>query len=246
MARVLLPSIWVDVYAGAGIPAGTPVRVTNTGRQAVLLQAQQAVPVASFVGEVGLPIPPGASFVVGTGEPGIWVFGYGSVEVELIAPGLQAQDGLWDGRQFRMNYRYSVGNGSNVALQFTAPCDFILKSQRCSGTLGDIQVDAYAGSTSASTFIAVPVRGLHLTTRRPAPTYSARISVAAATTPTITGGSIVETFDCYAGTGSRIVATVSDAVDWRILPAGSYYLKLTNTGNGTATGVYSLMWEELP
>ena len=42
MARVLLPSIWVDVYAGAGIQVGTPVRVTNTGQQTVLLQAQQA------------------------------------------------------------------------------------------------------------------------------------------------------------------------------------------------------------
>lgn len=246
MARVLLPSIWVDVYAGAGIPVGTPVRVTNTGRQTVLLQAQQAAPVASFVGEVGLPIPPGASFVVGTGEPGIWVFGYGSVEVELIAPGLQAQDGLWDGRQFRMNYRYSVANASNAALKFTAPCDFILKSQRCAGTLGDIQVDAYAGSTSADVFSTVSVRGLHLTSRRPAPAHTALVTVGAATAPTISGGSIVETFDCYAGTGSRIVATVADAVDWRILPAGTYFLKLTNTGNGTATGVFSLMWEELP
>lgn len=91
-----------------------------------------------------------------------------------------------------------------------------------------------------------PIRGLHLTSRRPSPAHTALVTIGAATAPTIRGGSIVETFDCYAGTGSRIVATVADAVDWRILPAGTYFLKPANMSNGTATGVFSLMWEELP
>ena len=32
----------------------------------------------------------------------------------------------------------------------------------------------------------------------------------------------------------------------RGLPAGSYYLRLENVTNNTATGVYALVWEERP
>lgn len=246
MQRIPLTGAWQDVCALSGIPVGTPVRVTCTGLYTVLIQAQQAAPTPSFVGEVGLPLRPGDSLTVGTGEPGLWVFGQGAVEVTRVAPDADANDGLWDGRQFRMDYRYSIAQGGTATLRFTAPCDFILKSQRCAGTYGDIKVDAYAGSTSTGSYSAVSPRGLNLTTRRPTPLHTAQVSLAVATDAVISGGAVVETFDCYAGTASRITSTVSNAVDWRVLPAGTYHLRLQGMSNGNSTGVFSLMWEEIP
>lgn len=246
MQRIPLTGAWQDVYAASGIPVGTPVQLTCTGLYTVLAQAQQAAPTPSFVGEVGLPLRPGESLVVGTGEPGLWVYGTGAVQVQRIAPDTDANDGLWDGRQFRMNYRYAVAEAAAVTVRFTAPCDFILKSQRCAGTAGDVRIDAYAGSTSTGAYTAVASRGLHLTARRPVPLYTGQVSITVSTDAVVSNGALVETFDCYAGTGPRVIATVTDAVDWRVLPAGTYYLRITGVSNGTSAGVFSLMWEELP
>lgn len=92
-----------------------------------------------------------------------------------------------------------------------------------------------------------------MTTRR-APFYTSQITVTTHTTPVALGSSI-NTTGATRTDLSRVVAANSTAQQQSVsggtqsergLPAGTYYVRLHSFGNGNATGVYSLIWEERP
>lgn len=62
----------------------------------------------------------------------------------------------------------------------------------------------------------------------------------------ISGGEEVEVIRVLAASSGGHAQTVSGANNNpRMLPAGVYYLKLENTENSNAVGVYAIEWEEL-
>lgn len=169
--------------------------------------------------------------------------GFGRLRVD------QAQTGFFEGREFRTFYEFSIASGASVTLKFSCPVDFILFAQRLSVDAGAIRLSAITGATESTPFsTAMPVIGKNrMASRRqyPGGYYAAQATIANG--GTITGGTVVEVVRVVAAGATAQQSTVGgQTADERGLAAGAYYLKIENISNGTATGVYSLFWEERP
>lgn len=155
-----------------------------------------------------------------------------------------AQTGFFEGREFRSFYEFSIPSGQSVVLKFTSPVDFILFQQNLDVDASSVKFTAEIGGTEGGSFATpLPVIGKNRMASRPAPHYAPKVAIT--TGGTYTGGTVVEVVRVVSSGATAQQATVGAQIsDERGLPAGSYYLRLTNIGNGTATGVYSLIWEE--
>lgn len=155
-----------------------------------------------------------------------------------------AQTGFFEGREFRSFYEFSIPAGQSVVLKFTSPVDFILFQQSLDVDSSSVKLTAEIGGTEGGTFsVALPVIGKNRMASRPAPHYVPKVTISSG--GTYTGGTILEVVRVVSAGATAQQATVGAQIsDERGLPAGSYYLRLANFGNGAATGVYSLIWEE--
>jgi hypothetical protein len=60
----------------------------------------------------------------------------------------------------------------------------------------------------------------------------------------VTGGTLLDVFQVNSGNKSDSVSGgSSDPIG---MPAGTYYISISNIGNQTATGVFKARWEERP
>lgn len=152
--------------------------------------------------------------------------------------------GFFEGRQFRAYYDISLGAGASLVIKFTSPSNFILESQNLSVTTDQLMLQVMTGGTPGGVFgTVVPVIGKNRMTEVPTPVYVSGVSIT--TGGTITGGTEVDKLRVSAiGTGANQGTVGTQVGDSRGLPAGTFYLKFTNYGNGTAIGLYSLWWEE--
>ncbi|VVP91973.1 hypothetical protein PS914_03215 [Pseudomonas fluorescens] len=156
------------------------------------------------------------------------------------------QTGFFEGREFRTFFELNIPSGQSVYIRFVSPIDFILFEQSLTLDAGSVRFTALTGATPAGTWATpLPVIGKNRMVSRKAPYYTP--VVALHTGGTASGGTIVELFRVVAATSNAQQQTVLGAASTeRGLPAGTTYLRLENFGNGTATGVYSLIWEERP
>lgn len=157
-----------------------------------------------------------------------------------------AQTGFFAGREFRTFYEFSIAAGASVYLKFVSPIDFQLFEQSLTVDAGSIRFAAYTGGTEAGSFnTALPIIGKNRMASRPQPYYNAQITLH--TGGSVSGGTEVEVFRVITSGATAQQVTVGGAQSTeRGLPAGTYYLRLQNISSGTATGVYSLFWEERP
>lgn len=157
-----------------------------------------------------------------------------------------AQTGFFEGREFRSFYEFNIASGQTATLRFSCPIDFILFQQALSVDSGGVKLTARAGATPGGTFgVDLPVVGKNRMSSRPTPFYEPQATIA--TGGTATGGTVVEVVRLVAAGATAQEATVGGQfADERGLPGGSYYIQIQSIGNGAATGVYSLFWEERP
>lgn len=162
-----------------------------------------------------------------------------------------AQTGFFEGREFRSFLEFSIASGQSLWIKVSAPVAFILFEQSLTVDAGGIRFSAFAGATGSGTYSTpLPVIGKNrLPNRRIYETVSGYYEpqITLETGGAATGGQLVETFRVVASGATAQQSTVGGIVATeRGLPAGDYYLKLENISNSTATGVYSLFWEERP
>lgn len=153
------------------------------------------------------------------------------------------QTGFFAGREFRTFYEFSISTGTSVYIKFVSPVDFILFEQVLQVDAGGVRFSAMTGGTEGGTFTALPIIGKNRMAERPSPYYEAQVTAGAGGTHT--GGTAVEVFRVVSAGATAQAATVGGQLSTeRGLPAGTYYLRLECLGNSTATGVYSIFWEE--
>ena len=152
------------------------------------------------------------------------------------------QTGFFAGREFRSFYEYSIPSGQSVVLKFSSPTDFILFQQTLTVDAGSVKYTAELGGTEGGVFTPLPVIGKNRMASRPQPYYAHTTSISAG--GTLTGGTIVDVARVVTSGSTAQQTTVGLSSDERGLPAGNYYIRLSNFGNGVATGVYYLFWEE--
>lgn len=154
-----------------------------------------------------------------------------------------AQTGFFLGTEFRSFYEFNIPANSNVALKFSCPVNFILFSQSLTVDAGSIKYTAELGGTETSPFIALPIIGKNRMSTRPQPYYEAQATFGQG--GLVSGGTIVDVARVVTSSATSQQVTVGgQQSDERGLPAGDYYIRLSNFSNGAATGVYSLFWEE--
>jgi len=155
-----------------------------------------------------------------------------------------AQTGFFEGREFRSYYEFSIAAGATARLKYTANTEFILFNQTLTVDAGGIRFTAVAAATEATAFSsALPIIGKNRMLERLQPYYNAANTIHSG--GTYSGGTVVEVVRVVASQSTAQESTVGGLIaDERGLPEGVYFLNLENISNGTATGVYSLFWEE--
>jgi hypothetical protein len=159
-------------------------------------------------------------------------------------PRIRVEEGtaaFWEGREFRTFYEFSIGSGATVVLKFVSPVDFILTHQTLTVDIGSIRYSAVLGGTEGGTFTNITTFGKNRLASTPAYTKQVTVSVGG----TQSGGTESEVVRMVSSGQGNSSSTVGNSTDTqRALPPNTYYLKLNNFANGTATGVLYLSWEE--
>lgn len=271
--QITLPTTttYYDVHSETGFLAGQSVVVRNGTANVIRLVISPTLPTS----DTGcILIPPGAEYVFSPKASKLWVRGStGPIYCETLVDSLSGpfervdlspdlytsgtegfrrlrvdsgQTGFFEGREFRTFYEMNIASGASVYIRFVSPVDFILSEQSLTLDGGSIRFTALTGATPSGTYsTALPVIGKNRMLTRKTPFYSSQVTLA--TGGTATGGTVVELFRVVAANASAQQQTVLGASSTeRGLPAGTYFLRLENIGNGAATGVYSLIWEERP
>lgn len=152
------------------------------------------------------------------------------------------QTGFFAGREFRSFYEFSIPTGQSIVIKFSSPVDFVLFQQSLSVDAGGVKYTAEVSGTAGGTFTPMPVVGKNRMAQRPTPYYEAVATIGQG--GTFSGGTILDLARVVTAGATAQQITVGMTSDERGLPAGDYYIRLAALGNGTATGVYSLFWEE--
>jgi len=169
------------------------------------------------------------------------LFGESRVQVDI------AQTGFFTGHEFRSYYEFSIAAAASITIRFISPVEVILFNQHITISQSSIKVEAIINGTPAGTYsTSLPIIGKNRMLSRPEPYYESQATMM--TGGTVSGGTVMDIMLASVGTqGNQAQASQSDNInDERGLPAGTYYLRITNTGSDTCTGVYSLWWEERP
>lgn len=272
MATISIPSStqFYNLYTLSGLASGTSLIIKNNTASTLFVVQQASQP----TGDVGTPVPQGEDILAHGNADTIWVKGSsGPVVVQaLLAQNSSdfqlvdlphdvwtsskekfrrlrvdvAQTGFFESREFRSFKEFSIPATESYVIKFTSPIDFILFEQKLVVDAGAIRLTAVLGGTEGGTFSEnLPIIGKNRMSTRPTPFYVPQVTISAG--GTIAGGTVVEVVRVVAANATAQQQSVGSGQDSeRGLPAGSYLLKLENIGNSTATGVYSLVWEERP
>lgn len=154
---------------------------------------------------------------------------------------------FWAGTQARTFYELSIGAGASVYVRMQRPVDIVIRSFKLSVNAGEIRLEIYRGATAAGVWSTnLPVLPKNETAFRPSPLYVPKVTLQAG--GTFTGGTLYDVLDILTAGATAQQSTVADEGQSDLgAPKDSVgYYKFTNPGTGTAKGVFSAWWEELP
>lgn len=153
----------------------------------------------------------------------------GVQHVDNVAPG------LWEGNTFRV---YAEFNANDV-FRFTADTPFALDAQSLLVLEGEARLEVVTAGTPGGSWTAVPT---HFNKKLAGATLAPTFLVDRGGTHT--GGNQREVLLVKAGTGGQAVAVQTLSQGKRILPAGTYYMRVTVTG--ATRGMYAIEYDKLP
>ena len=149
----------------------------------------------------------------------------------------QGQTSFWSGKQFRTFQKLSIASGASVAIRATVGVNIILYETSFTTENSSIEVQLRAGGTAAGPWTSIPVIRKNTMTTAPVVTSQVTMDYDGAHT----GGTLIDLIRVIAGNKE---ASVSGDDKERGVGPGTYYYVITNTGNQTATVVFSGWWEE--
>lgn len=159
----------------------------------------------------------------------------------------QGSSGFFEGREFRLNRRFTVNQNETLVIKFESPIPFILKKQQVCTVDGTILFRAYrsTGGIESGTFTSV---------KNILPNYQLGSEPLYDRQTIITSGGIFTPTDPddyteifrVKSSGSTAHATTIEGGSYesRGLPAGIYYLTFHNDGNSNVNFIYTIIYEE--
>lgn len=144
---------------------------------------------------------------------------------------------FWAGKQFRTFQKLTISSGATVAIRAIVGVNIVLYETSFHTEDSSIEVQLKAGGTASGEFTSMPV--IRKNTMTNAPVITSQVSMAY--DGAHTGGTLIDLIRVTSNNkGSNFSAGDSE----RGVAPGTYYYVITNTGNQTATVVFSGYWEE--
>ena len=148
-----------------------------------------------------------------------------------------------ENRQYFMFHEFSMASGASEVVKVVITGDTIMNAFSVKVMSGKARVEIVAGGTEGGTFnqsIPVfPVNGMSTAVPRNSTTTMTSGG-------TLTGGTVMDLFLVNTGDNVNQSSGVTSGEDFAIgFPAGTYYIRVTNTDNSTAAGLVKALWTEL-
>jgi hypothetical protein len=148
-----------------------------------------------------------------------------------------------ENRQYFMFHEFAAPSAGQEVVKVVVAGNTIMNAFSIKTMAGSARIEIVAGGTESGTFSEVvpkfPVNGM--TTAAP------RASTTTVTSGgTLTGGTTMDLFLVNTGDNVNQSSGVTSGEDFAIgFPAGTYYIRITNTDNSTAAGLVKALWTEL-
>ena len=147
------------------------------------------------------------------------------------------QTNFWSGKQFRTFQKVTIPSPGAVTIRATVGVNIILYETSFLTENSSIEVELKVGGTSDGPWTAMPVIRKNTMTTAPVITSQVAMDYDGGHT----GGTMIDLLRVTAGNKQSSVGGTDSE---RGVAPGTYYYVITNTGNQTATVVFSGWWEE--
>lgn len=147
-----------------------------------------------------------------------------------------------EGRQYFTFRDLSVAQGATQVIKVVITSDTVMRDffveMVTSNTIAEIVVGGTEGGTFNSALTIQRTNNMSSVPARPSTTTMT-------TGGTLTGGTTLDKFLLYAGNNVNQSTRQHGGEDFPTgFPAGTYYVRITNTGSTTATGLFKARWSE--
>lgn len=147
------------------------------------------------------------------------------------------QTNFWSGKQFRTFQKLTIAKGASATVRATVGVNIVLYETSFETEDSSIEVQLRAGGTAAGPWTSMPIIRKNTMTTAPVITSQVTMDYDGGHT----GGTVI---DLLRVTAVNKGANVGGVDSERGVAPGTYYYVITNTGNLTATVVFSGWWEE--
>ena len=147
------------------------------------------------------------------------------------------QTNFWSGKQFRTFQKLELASAASATIRATVGVNIVLYETSFTTENSSIEVQLRAGGTATGPWTAMPV--IRKNTITTAPVIVSQVTMDY--DGSHTGGTTIDLLRVTAGNKQSSVGGTDSE---RGVAPGTYYYVITNTGNQTATVVFSGFWEE--
>ena len=147
------------------------------------------------------------------------------------------QTNFWSGKQFRTFQKLELASAASATIRATVGVNIVLYETSFTTENSSIEVQLRAGGTATGPWTAMPV--IRKNTMTTAPVVVSQVTMDY--DGSHTGGTTIDLIRMIAGNKQSSVGGTDSE---RGVAPGTYYYVITNTGNQTATVVFSGFWEE--
>lgn len=151
---------------------------------------------------------------------------------------------FYEGRQYFTFHQFSIAQGASAAYKVVITEDVIMRDFFVVLEVSAATVEIVTGGTEGGSFdTALVIQRTNNMARTPVRATTSTMSYGG----THTGGSVLDKFLLNSGNNLNQAVGSQGGEQFPVgFPAGTYYVRITNTGNSTATGLFKARWTEDP
>jgi hypothetical protein len=151
---------------------------------------------------------------------------------------------FYEGRQYFTFNEFSIAQGAVGVYKVVITQDVIMRDFFVNLTVSNTTVEIVTGGTEGGTFgTLLTLQATNNMLRTPVRTSTSTMSFGG----THTGGTVLDKFVLVSGNNLNQATGSHGGEQFPVgFPPGTYYVRITNTGNSTATGLFKARWTEDP
>lgn len=147
-----------------------------------------------------------------------------------------------EGHQFFTFHEFNIDIGATKVIKVVITSDTLMRDFFVDLVVSNLRVEIVAGGTEGGTFgTTLPLMKTNMMAQAP----SAASTSTMTTGGTLTGGTTLDLFLLYAGNNTNQSTRQYGGEQFPVgFPAGTYYVRMQNTGSAAAIGLFKARWTE--